>query len=273
MQCLVFVRARVAPLLFCVAAAAASVVACDAPKDDWDDETTDDALVGGTHDLRWSASGYLVRDGEARSDKPACGATLIAPNVAVTAGHCVLDEKVAYAFGTGDLGSGALVHVRERHIHPQFDKADSLRRYDVAVLVLEHDVAGVHPAELPAEKPAVGCNIQTIGYHADAPGKPSLRRTAPACTLFRVTLGQDPIFEVHPRGKAGLCVADGDEGSAVVSAEETREVLVGVYVGSVTQGITDCRGGWQYLDGYESAFGYRDFLVSEIERAKQAGSR
>jgi hypothetical protein len=44
-------------------------------------------------------------------------------------------------------------------------------------------------------------------------------------------------------------------------------VLVGFYVGSVTQGITDCRRGVQFLNGYESAYGYRDFFAEAIDGA------
>jgi len=247
----------------------AMTAACAAPAGSSDDETASDdaAIVGGTRDLRWSSSGYLVRGASMEKldrSRPACGATLIAPNAVVTAAHCVLDEKQTLAFGTGDVGSAPLVRVKERRIHPDFDRGDFLRRFDLAVLILDSAVAGVRPAELPEEKPSYGCNIRAIGYHADAAGKPSYRRSAPACLVLRVSLGSDPIFEVHPRGSAGLCVADGDEGSAVVDESADKNILRGIYVGSVTQGITDCRGGWQYLDGYESAFGYRDFIRQQI---------
>lgn len=246
-----------------------ATTACAAPSDSGEEEAaSDDAeIVGGSRDLRWSASGYLLRGSSIDKldrSKPACGATLIAPDRAVTAAHCVLDDKQTFAFGTGDVGSGPLYRVTERRVHPSFDKGDFLRRFDLAVLVLEKAVAGVRPADLPEEKPAYGCNLRAIGYHADGPGQPSYRRSAPACTVLRVNLGSDPIFEVHPRGKAGLCVADGDEGSAVFDESADRNVLRGIFVGSITQGITDCRGGWQYLDGYESAFGYRDFLREQI---------
>ena len=48
----------------------------------------------------------------------------------------------------------------------------------------------------------------------------------------------------------------------------SENVLRGIYVGSVTQGITDCRGGTQYLNGYESVFGYRDFLREQLPRRR-----
>jgi hypothetical protein len=234
---------------------------CSSTSEASDDEATGEGeLVGGKADLRWSASGYLVRGTD--TAKVACGATLIAPNVVVTAGHCVTDESKALAFGTGDPKSSTLVKVKERHVHPQYRADDFLRRFDVAYLVLESDVTNVRPAALPAAKPSVGCNIQAIGY---GDGK---RKSTPACVLFRLNLGGDPIFEVHPAERSALCIADGDEGSPVVERDADRQVLVGIFVGSITGGFTDCRRGTQFLDGYEQAFGYRAFLEAGIESAK-----
>jgi len=256
------------------------LAACAAPESaDLEETGADDAeIVGGSRDLRWSASGYLLKGASMEAldkSKPACGATLIAPNVAVTAAHCVLDQNATFAFGTGDIGTGPVIRVKERRQHPKFhaeaqgsiDLVHALRKYDVGVLILERAVPGVTPALLPDEKPAIGCNLRAIGYHADAAGRPSLRHSAPACTVLRVTLGTDPIFEVPPRGRAGLCTADGHEGHAVFDASQDKNLLRRIFVGSVTQGITDCRGGWQYLNGYESAYGYRDFLREQIASA------
>src|SRR5690606_14188917 len=114
-----------------------------------DDETrVESELVGGRRDLRWASSGYLAR-GPSMADldlsKPTCGATLIAPNVVVTAAHCVADDDATFAFGAGDTASGPLVRVVERHVHPSYrpepqqpvDLVHALRKYDVAYLVLE----------------------------------------------------------------------------------------------------------------------------------------
>jgi hypothetical protein len=188
----------------------------------------------------------------------------------VTAAHCVSDATVAFAFGHGDVGSSALLHVVERHAHPDFhptaqgsfDVTHALRNFDVAYLVLDRD-ASVTPATLIDETPETGCNVQAIGYHADN-GSP-VRKSTPACVEFAINLGADPIFELHPSGSSALCVGDGDDGSAVVLGDgDDPQVLVGIFAGSVTAGLTDCRRGTQFLDGFESMFGYGDFLRAGI---------
>lgn len=259
-------------------AAVVALAGCASPaaETDEDEGATEDQLVGGVREQRWAGSGFLVKGSAAdRLDttKVACGATLIAPRVVVTAAHCVVDASATFAFGTGDVGSSPLVRVVERHAHPEFhpeaqgsiDLTHALRKFDVAYLVLERAVDFAKPAELIAEKPPLGCNVQAIGWRASSGQKP-IRKSTPACVLFRVNLGTDPIFEVHPEGATALCHADGDEGSPVVRREGNRHVLVGIYVGSVTQSFTDCRKYSQFLNGYESMYGYGDFLRAGIAR-------
>jgi len=242
------------------------LIGCAAnPSDDAATETG--ALVGGARDTRWGASGYLAKDA---SMKPVCGATLIAPNVVVTAAHCVTDANASFTFGIGDAGKGETVRVTERHAHPDFhaesqgmfDVTHALRNYDIAYLVLEHAITSVTPAALPTEEASMSDEVQAIGYHA------GVRKSTPAYVTIQVELGHDPIIEAHPAESSALCIDDGDDGSAIVTRDASKPVLVGIFVGSVTGGFTDCKRGTQYLNGYESAFGYADFLRTGIASSR-----
>ncbi len=244
-------------------------------------DAQDDAIVGGTRDARPSAAGYLVHAASAGglpAAKVACGATLVAPNVVVTAAHCVYAAaRDVWAFGTGDVAAAKLTRVASQHLHPEFHPAPAgtfdvhyyLRNNDVAYLLLERDVTVVSPAALPDAAPAMGCSYAASGYHDGQHVR------AKACLGLEVTLGDDPIFEVHPADSSALCVADGDEGSPLVTdAASGGVVLVGFYVGSVTQGLTDCVKGTQFLDGYESSFGFSSFFREGIAAgAAQHGPR
>ncbi|AKV00215.1 hypothetical protein AKJ09_06878 [Labilithrix luteola] len=259
-------------------------------------ESTDDAsssandLVGGRPDARWPAAGYLVHGATFDAAKRApvsCGATLVAPNVVVTAAHCVLNASDdVWAFGTGDAGcescgrSSMPVAVVSRQIHPQFHPAPEgrldvkyyLRNFDVATLVLAAPIRGITPAALPTEKAAAGCDYHAIGYHTPQDGRTSRaqRVSANACVEFNVNLGGDPIFEVHPTGNSALCHGDGDEGSPAIAGDPDMPLLHGIYVGSVTQGLTDCQRGTQFLNGYEAMFGFRDFVEAGIVEGQKA---
>src|SRR5436190_8789329 len=122
-------RPRMRSLLLLSISMLALAVGCGSETNSDEGATDEGELRGGSRDLRWSASGYLVRGDD--TAKVACGATLIAPNVVVTAGHCVTDESKPLSFGTGELRSSALVKVKERHVHPRYSADDFLRRFDV----------------------------------------------------------------------------------------------------------------------------------------------
>lgn len=240
-------------------------------------------LVAGRRDLRWAASGYLTRgpsmEGLDRA-KPVCGATLIAPDVAVTAAHCVVDDGATYAFGSGDAGGAPVVRVVERHLHPGYrpeGRAEPSRARgsaltnDIAYVILERPIDFVEPAELATAAPASGCTVQAIGYRS-AEGAIAVRASTPACVERR-----PDRFVLQPEGSEPLCVAESDDGSVIVSRDASRTVLVGIYVadgaasrvtshdGDGPGGLAHCRRSTDAsLEGWEPAFAYRDFLVPAV---------
>lgn len=92
-----------------------------------------DAVVGGGPEARYPAVGYFMTgDSTDFLYGPYCGATLIAPNLAVTAGHCV-DRSPAHGVA---LGPDALrFAAKEVVVHPHFDTRDRFQ-HDMALVVL-----------------------------------------------------------------------------------------------------------------------------------------
>jgi hypothetical protein len=117
-------------------------------------------LVGAQPTDDYPAFGYLRVDGRPH---PHCGATLIAPDLAVTAAHCV-DHLVGDSPGLS-LAFGAFapdkdnVEVASVHVHPNFsdhwcpvfpDCFTDFAQYDVAVLRLASTILDRRPAVIAA---------------------------------------------------------------------------------------------------------------------------
>jgi phosphohistidine swiveling domain-containing protein len=253
-------------------AASLAAASCDAEEEPSTQSTSDEQdLVGGSAESRFRAVGYISATG---SDDVLCGATLIARNVAVTAAHCVdrsRDEQLQ--FGVGEVGDRVRYGVASIHVHPDahlesqgdIDLVHTLLLYDLAYLLLDEPVADVEPARLSTAKPKHGQEVQLVAYGPLA--NDSVRRKGVrGRVVLNANLAGDTIVEIAPRDGGAVCHRDGDEGhAAVLAGDGGVPVLVGVYVGSVTQSFSDCRKYLQYLNGYEATFGYLAFYQEGID--------
>lgn len=138
------------------------------------------AVIGGeaSRPGDYAATGALVRGRAHR-----CTATLIAPDVAITAAHCLADV------GFGDFGFTLdadltdeienLVPVTLTHQHPDFEEIGrgdeyegTARRNDIAVLILERRIEDVPFERLDrADQPcdlAPGTEVHLCGYGRDS---------------------------------------------------------------------------------------------------------
>lgn len=248
---------------------------CDAPSDEPATSEEQD-LVGGKAESRFQAVGYLAAAG---SDEPLCGATLIASNVAVTAAHCVHRHRdQVLELGVGEIAERRRTRVRSVHAHPEahlekegtVDLVHTLLLFDLAYVILDAPVEGVVPASLATTRPRHGDAVQLVGY-GPLDDETLQRKGVRGRVVLNANLAGDTIVEIAPRDGGAVCHRHGDEGHAAVVADANGDpVLVGVYVGSVTQALTDCRKHLQLLNGYEATFGHLSFYEDGIEAGRLA---
>lgn len=129
-----------------------------------------DSIQGGAKDAKDPAVGLVwIRGGGF------CTGTLIAPNVVLTAGHCVADPVAAFYTGTGkgavDVGrlpaAGFVEHrVVDQVAHPDYQDANVCPNptFDVGLLRLEAPLGGTAPVMVATQPPRVGATCRTVGY-------------------------------------------------------------------------------------------------------------
>jgi len=125
--------------------------------------TIDQPVVGGTE----AAPGAWPDLVAVLAPTAACSGTLIAPDVVLTAGHCIGIRPVEVVVGTIDFaapgGGGQAIAVRSATAYPDWQHT-----YDVGVLVLEHP-AGAMPRTIASTCTAeadlvAGAKVEVVGF-------------------------------------------------------------------------------------------------------------
>lgn len=171
--------------------------------------STSQAVVGGQAEARYPPVGYLlVGDSRATLHGPNCGATLIAPDVAVTAAHCIAGEK---AFGVAIGPSALRVNAKTAVPHASYlGNAGGMERYahDVAVVFLDVPIPSVEPATVGAASTAgayryIGYGRTTVGDSTVTAGYTNERKSTAMAVTSVVPLN---LFTAGLGG--GLCWGD-----------------------------------------------------------------
>jgi secreted trypsin-like serine protease len=211
------------------------------------------SIVGGSSVPRgrWpDAVAVFLQDG-------LCTGTLIAPDVVVTAGHCidgtpreVVIDSVDYARSGGER-----IRVAWARAYP-----DWYRRYDVGVIVLERPARTapriVTSACTAREHLVAGEVVEIVGFGvastADGDDNTALRQasvaiTDPTCTLDPAC---EPSIAPHGEFMAGGRGADscfGDSGGPVYAETERGHALLGIVSRGLALPAAPCGGGGVYV--------------------------
>jgi len=257
-------------------AVALAVLGCSATADAEVASRTQ-TIAGGTADLSHENVFLLVR--ESQDSASLCTATLIAPNLLLTARHCVSP-------GTGDdhvlcgdsvLGEpypgGAFIATNDAQ--PHNDSAifrgidvripglgEDTCGYDVALIILKENVpADVSTPAVPRIDREVmpGESYTAVGYGVNESGSPTHGRMQ----LDDLSIACQPgscgegVESTEFRGETGIC--SGDSGGPALDAD-------GKVVGVVSRGGPDCS-----TPVYSTVTAWHDFIVETATEAAQLG--
>jgi secreted trypsin-like serine protease len=230
-----------------ILAVAVAGCAADAASGSSDVAETADEIVGGAESTQAAGIGYLAvvwKDsaGEVKN-KPFCTATLIARDVVLTAGHCLVGPRpdppegasfVGIGFGTGEV-SNAVTLLASQTAHPGYAFDAKLERNDLGYGVLEKPIASVPLGVVRRSRHRGHCDYVATGYGRTKegggprePGEKVLRKAIALCADAPLT--SDEMIDAYS-GRGSPCF--GDSGGPLRLRGSTELVGVASYISSL----------------------------------------
>ena len=222
------------------------------------------AMVGGAPESSSGIAASVITIVGSRGNF--CSGALIAPDLVLTAAHCLhgnTDTKIVLYDASR---TPMLRDVRRVALHPQFNPQGIAARRasaDVALLQLSQPLSKpVAALGVPLEPIAAGQSFGIAGIGVTRPGDGKSGGVVRAAQLVSTSQpGRLQIRLVDPATQAtsaGLGACTGDSGAPVVQQQSGRTILVGVVSWSTGPNNTAGCGG---LTGVTPLTLYRDWVV------------
>ena len=264
------------------------VAGCAAPADEAETEPADgtSAIVGGIATDAAPAVGFLAVVSTATAEPFSfCTATLVAPNVILTAAHCLESDETLRKkhgptylhFGVGRPKDRKLVRVTSFKLHEEWGGSADMRTAgpnDVAFGILASPVRNVTPLGVRRYRHLGGCSYSSLGYGiaqagyragvdavVDVPTDP--RRSLEVCASW---LRVDGMVETAS-DKGSIC--QGDSGGPLLRRTDTGVEIVGVasYIAWRSKD-SGCSGGARAY--YTPISQHTDFVDAAIAAGEDA---
>jgi len=214
-----------------------------------EEEERESAIVGGSADRSHRAVVALGIDGSL------CSGALIAPDVVLTARHCVSevssivscdrdsigadrDPRAVYVYEGDNVARSNPIARGKRFVFPRVRR---LCGNDIALVVLDRKIGWIEPLAI-AEAPKPGASVTVIGYGRDDRGRSGTRMKRRSRIFSRTT------FELE----LGEAVCAGDSGGPALDSN-------GAVVAVVSRGTSPCKSPYAMniftrVDAHEDLF-------------------